>query len=159
MLPDIAVNVGGVGKGVDAGVGDEGLDLLDGVAAGDTGGQAALELMLHGCDRTRSTATRCSPRRPEPQDDVVAFEIVRVDETAADGVLDEAGGLGVDQVRRTAFDGEESSAAQATASGATTAVKLVSRTQVRFVSTSEIVGVTEAILGSIPGSTRWRRDS
>ena len=46
--------------------------------------------------------------------------------------------------------GEESSAAQATASGATTAVKLVSRTQVRFVSTSEIVGVTEAILGNIP---------
>ena len=35
-LPDIAINVGGVGKGVDAGVGDKGLDLLDGVATGDT---------------------------------------------------------------------------------------------------------------------------
>ena len=79
-VPDIAVNVGGVGKGVDAGVGDKGLNLLDGVATGDTDDSSpALELMLLGGDRTRSTATRCSPRCPEPQDDVVTFEIVCVD--------------------------------------------------------------------------------
>ena len=105
-LPDIAINVGGVGKSVDAGVGDKGLDLLDGVATGDTDDLSpALELMLHGRDRTRFTATRCSPRRPEPQDDVVTFEIVCVDETAPDGVLNEVvGPLGVDRVRCTAFD-------------------------------------------------------
>ena len=106
-LPNIAVNVGGVGKGVDAGVDDKGLDLLDGVATSDTDDSSpALGLMLHGCDRTRFTATRCSPRRPEPQDDVMTFEIVYVDETAADGVLDEVvGPLGADGVRCTAFDG------------------------------------------------------
>ena len=91
----------------------------------------------------------------------MAFEIVCVDETAADCVLNEVvGPLGVDRVRRTAFDGGESSAPQATASRATTAVKLVSRTLVRFVSTSESVGASEAILGCIPGSTRLEeRDS
>ena len=46
--------------------------------------------------------------------------------------------------------GEESSAAQATASRATTAAKLVSRTLARFVGTSEIVGAIEAILRFIP---------
>ena len=106
-LPDIAVDVGGVGKGVDAGVGDKGLHLLDAVSTGDTDDSSlVLELMLHGCDRTRFTATRWSPRRPEPQDDVATFEIVRVDETAADGVLDEVvGPLGVDCLRCAAFDG------------------------------------------------------
>ena len=57
--------------------------------------------------------------------------------------------------------GDESSAAHATASRATTAVRLVSRTLVRFGSTSESVGATEAILGCTPpGSTRLEeRDS
>ena len=102
----LPVGVGDVGEGVDTGVGDEGLHLLNAVATGDPDDPSPpLELLLHGCDRTRFTATRRSPRGPEPQDDVVAFEIVRIDETATDGVLDEVvGPLGVDRVRCTAFD-------------------------------------------------------
>ena len=58
-LPDIAIDIGGVRKGVDPSVGDKGLHLLDAVAAGDADDSSlALEVMLHGCDRTRFTATR-----------------------------------------------------------------------------------------------------
>jgi len=104
-LPDITVDVGDVGKGIDTGVGDKGLHLLNAVATGDPDDPSPpLELLLHGCDRTRFTATRRSPRCPEPQDDVVAFEIVRIDETATDSVLDEVvGPLGGDRGRRTAL--------------------------------------------------------